>query len=338
MNDPSDDVEASPMETVDEAERVRLLLDQQQDMRASLRTMEEEVSRLRSLLQQTVSSSLRRKSSQTDVAPFIKSIAESNMDGDDVEKPLDQTEDQGWFLNVFHEMFDNHNEEEQEAEDDDFMDSLPEDSFSLMLVSPICSIPFMSALSVLCVQLLAYSLLTFNQMHGNAGTGNIFGIPSMVAPAVRFTQVIALAITALTQDLLRTGLLEAYKGYVPETVGNSFKHVSRTRWIINSIVRCMEGSLGLLVTFILIMTAETVIDLLLNFTAMEFVSQLVRGLCYTMKCLHVSSYPCLLCSGRNLFQFSPQRICRKAESHRSPRRCRDKIQSSNCFGIKENRW
>ena len=91
-------------------------------------------------------------------------------------------------------------------------------------------------------------------------------VPSQVTPPVRFCQIVALVITSFTQDLLRTGLLEGIKGFVPETVGQAFPLVNRTRWNMSCFFRCLEGSMGLIVTFILIMTAETVLDLLLNFT------------------------------------------------------------------------
>jgi hypothetical protein len=88
---------------------------------------------------------------------------------------------------------------------------------------------------------------------------------------VRLSQVLAIAIAVFTQSDVRTSLNQWRDRYQPVAF-EGFHHASRGKWILSSVLRFLEGSFGLFVTFLLIMQSETVIDLLLNFTAMEFVS------------------------------------------------------------------
>jgi hypothetical protein len=57
----------------------------------------------------------------------------------------------------------------------------------------------------------------------------------------------------------------------------------RTKWFGSLFTRFFEGCLGLTVTFILIMRADTARDVLLNFTAVEFVSSIDNVVFYMAK-------------------------------------------------------
>ena len=54
-------------------------------------------------------------------------------------------------------------------------------------------------------------------------------------------------------------------------------NTTKFKWVLSLVLRAAEGLIGLFVTFMLIMQSKTVLDLLLNFTAMEFVSLLDDG-------------------------------------------------------------
>lgn len=75
----------------------------------------------------------------------------------------------------------------EDLEEDDIMETLPEDSFSFLLVSKVCTIPFLSALMVFAVQVSTFLLLTMNELSNNSNPGNPLGVPVSVIPAVRAT-------------------------------------------------------------------------------------------------------------------------------------------------------
>lgn len=160
-----------------------------------------------------------------------------------------------------------------EEDEDDLMESLPEDSFSVLKVSSLHSVAFWAAILVYFVQVGCFLLLLFNLTENSNDDGNPLDIPANVTPAVRVTQVILLTIAVLSQDATRTGIALIYKGYTP-AMKEAFPNLSWWKFYGAVFLRIAEGSLGVGVTFLLIFDSEVVIDLLLNFTAMEFISQL----------------------------------------------------------------
>ncbi|CAB9509428.1 Inherit from bactNOG: outer membrane autotransporter barrel [Seminavis robusta] len=159
-------------------------------------------------------------------------------------------------------------------EDDDFMDQLPQDSFSLLMTSPLCSISFAAAFMVYAVQVCTFFLMLSNLLEKSSDPGNPLGVPANVTPAVRVTQVILLTITALSQDAIRTGIALFFKGYTNPLEAAFSPYLSCFKFVLVNLLRIAEGGCGLVVTFLLVFDSESVIDLLLNFTAVEFISQL----------------------------------------------------------------
>jgi hypothetical protein len=102
---------------------------------------------------------------------------------------------------------------------------------------------------------------------------NPLGFPPNVNFNVRITQLIAIVISVVTQDDIRTSLNLIYDGYRRDNF-RTFEGASHAMWAVSVACRFLEGSLGLIVTFCLIMPEKEVVELLLNFTAMEFVFQL----------------------------------------------------------------
>ncbi|CAB9527771.1 Inherit from bactNOG: outer membrane autotransporter barrel [Seminavis robusta] len=159
--------------------------------------------------------------------------------------------------------------------------SLAQDTFSFLVISRPCDTSMWWGMSVLLVQVLIFTLVAVNisDIDASKSQSNPLGIPANVDSAVRFTQFVAILIAVATQDDIRTAILLAYDGYKTEHfqpfVDNGAKvAVSFPKWLCAIVFRILEGGLGLIVTFFLIVRAEVVVDLLLNFTAMEFISQL----------------------------------------------------------------
>ena len=109
-----------------------------------------------------------------------------------------------------------------------------------------------------------YTLMATNLLDTDE-VENPFGIPPNVTDAVWVAQIIALAISVIMQDDLRSGFDMAREGY-SQTMDEAFLHATWWKWALSVALRCLGGSFGLIVNFLLIITSDTVIDLLLNFT------------------------------------------------------------------------
>lgn len=161
----------------------------------------------------------------------------------------------------------------EEGEEEETAQELHEDTYSFILASPLCGYSFSLGILVFFTQMVVFLLmlwsLTGYDPEGNPQSGNTFGIPVNVDPEVRLAQMVALAFTVVTQtdvikglDLMRLIGNESFKEAVP--------HHHTWRIILCIVTPLLEGSVGILVSFILIVTSETVFYLLLNFTAMAF--------------------------------------------------------------------
>jgi F0F1-type ATP synthase membrane subunit b/b' len=150
---------------------------------------------------------------------------------------------------------------------------LPPDTFSFLVCSEMRSQPFLLGISVFLFQIFIFSLLAIDLIDRDS-EDNPLGIPANVETIVRVTQFLAIIISVLTQADLRTSLEQVNEGYSKDRFGTEFGEASRGKWWFAAACRFLEGALGLLVTFFLIVIVDNAFDLLLNFTAMEFVSQL----------------------------------------------------------------
>jgi hypothetical protein len=150
--------------------------------------------------------------------------------------------------------------------------TLSRDTFSLMCFSKPTSPSFAWSFMIFLIQIFTFALVAWNIIDIDHPT-NPLGIPPNVDTSVRVTQLIAIVIAVATQEDIRTGVNLLYDGYQPEGFA-LFEDSTCFLWALSIVCRLLEGSLGLIVTFLLVVTEDTVVDLLLNFTAMEFVSQL----------------------------------------------------------------
>jgi hypothetical protein len=156
--------------------------------------------------------------------------------------------------------------------DEKYRRTLSGDTFSLMCFSRPTSLSFAWSIAIFLIQIFVFTLVAVNIIDYDHPT-NPLGIPSNVDTAVRITQLMAIVIAVATQQDIRTGVNLLYDGYQPKGFA-LFGYHTRFLWALSIACRLLEGSLGLVVTFLLVVTEDTVVELLLNFTAMEFVSQL----------------------------------------------------------------
>jgi hypothetical protein len=154
---------------------------------------------------------------------------------------------------------------------------LPPDTLSFLVCSKLLSQPFVLGITVFLFQITIYCLLAVDLI--NPSRENPLGIPANVETNVRGTQFLAVIFAVLTHADLRTSLEqmnEGYKEYKKDSIGKEFEEASCGKWWFATACRFLQGALGLVVTFFLIVTVDNVFDLSLNVAAIEVVSQLAN--------------------------------------------------------------
>ena len=153
---------------------------------------------------------------------------------------------------------------------------LPPDVFSFLAISKFLSKPSFMMLLVATVQLLMISFLIINSLDAGKSNDppNRLNVPVNVNDNLLVLQFLAIVITCFGQTDVRQSLEVLYYGYDNNSLQDSFSNAVFAKWAASVFLRFTVGILSITVTFILIVTEENARDLLLNFTAMEFVSYL----------------------------------------------------------------
>jgi len=162
---------------------------------------------------------------------------------------------------------------------------LPEDVYSILASWKWKTRPVLiSVLVVIGLQILLLVLLTIDVLDANKEADNSWGFPVNVVPAVRVSQFLAVVIALCSQDDLRVGIAAIFRGIPDAFEGeDDFQQMTRLRWHISCSLRFIQGFLSLFVSWILIMQAQTVFDLLENFLAISFISNLDDLFFFTWK-------------------------------------------------------
>jgi len=152
---------------------------------------------------------------------------------------------------------------------------LPEDTFSFFVYSRVLPIPssiFILATLVFAFQMAIYGVLVYDITASK--TNNPLKIPVNVETPVRIAEFLAGAVAIITQDEVRTAVNLIRDGFDQDLLPKAFPGATKSKWIWSIMLRGIVGIFGLLLTCLLIMQSTTVLELLLNFLAMEFVSLL----------------------------------------------------------------
>ena len=154
------------------------------------------------------------------------------------------------------------------------------DSFSFLISARPLSIPFVTGLLAFALKNAIFYLVMINLMD-LLSPFNKLGIPVTVSTAVLISQVLAFGISVFTQNDLVTGLVLLYHGFSQDVTDVYGQRDGVTggggrfgQWLFAVFCLFGDGLFGLAVTFMLIMTSSTVLDVLLNFAAVEFVAGL----------------------------------------------------------------
>eukprot|EP00984_Skeletonema_dohrnii_P025011 scaffold14154_cov114-Skeletonema_dohrnii-CCMP3373.AAC.5 len=149
---------------------------------------------------------------------------------------------------------------------------LPEDTFSFLIYSRVRSRAFCLATFVLLFQITIYGVLAVEILDVRNGRNPLL-LPVNVHPSVRAAEFLSTVVAIIIQDDARKAVTLLRDGF-DQDLPKAFEGTTKAKWILSILLRAFVGMFGLFLTFLLIMQSTDVINLLLNFLAMEFVSQL----------------------------------------------------------------
>jgi len=165
--------------------------------------------------------------------------------------------------------------------------TLPQDTFSFLIYSDAYSPCFFWGIIVFLFQIAIYiilglSIIECEKKEKGLGiidvdcinTKNPMGFPFNVTIPVRISEAIAILISIITQDDVRKAICLYRDGFDEGGLTLVFQGAALWKWTLSIVLRALEGLLGLVITFLLIMRSPTVLDLLLNFSAIEFITKL----------------------------------------------------------------
>ena len=156
---------------------------------------------------------------------------------------------------------------------------LPEDSFSLLVTTPVCT--FLLSIIVFILQIATLTVLLWDALRksNTVGKGNWFGVPVTVDTEVRVSQYLAIFFMAFAQDEVTTAIRQTLREYTDRkhAFEASFPNAGKnmhSRWRVHIVLRFVEGIFSLFATFIYIMQQTTVWDVIMNFAVFSFVTNL----------------------------------------------------------------
>ncbi|CAJ1945977.1 unnamed protein product [Cylindrotheca closterium] len=145
--------------------------------------------------------------------------------------------------------------------------TLSDDVYSFLFCSKVLSVPSFIGLGTVFIQFSVFALFLGDLL-------NTQEIPANVETLVRVGQAGAILINFMAQTDVRTGMRALIYQEGVEALENEFAGFTRRRFIIANIFMLSQGLLGTVVSIQLIVYSDNIFDLLLNFTAVMFVSEL----------------------------------------------------------------
>ena len=168
-------------------------------------------------------------------------------------------------------------------DNDEQMQSLSQDTFSFLISARVTSFPFATGILVFLLKNTIFTLVLLNLIDFTKPFNKI-GVPVAVEAPVVVSQLLAFIVSVFTQNDLVNALIQLYSGYdrsIREVYGRNGRGGGGFgQWLMSLSCAFGDGLFGLAVTFLLIVTSGTVLDVLLNFAAVEFVSSLDEAAFY----------------------------------------------------------
>lgn len=147
------------------------------------------------------------------------------------------------------------------------MRTLSEDIYSFLFCSKLRSVPSFIAISTVLLQYAVFIMFFANLLF----TQNV---PANVEIIVRVSQATAILVTFAAQTDVRVSLRALIYQEGVDEIAAFFTEFTMFRFFLANILMFLQGMLCVVVTIVLIIYTDNVFDLLLNFTAVMFVSEL----------------------------------------------------------------
>lgn len=162
---------------------------------------------------------------------------------------------------------------DDDDDDDDITFELEEDIYGMIFLAPIFSASFLYAILVFGVQIAILVLVIVNRLSDPDPNGNFFKIPPLFDYVLNSAQALAILISVfVSNDVVIS--LDVFLIKYDETIRHHFPGASFTKWILSNILRLVEGVFGVVVAFVFINQSTDVLGLFLDFSAVQFVSEL----------------------------------------------------------------
>lgn len=159
----------------------------------------------------------------------------------------------------------------QTADEEEFYE-LEKDVFSIVFLSPIRSAAFVYSLFIFFVQISILGLASYNLL-ADAPRGNFLNVPAVTDPEVIASQAFALLVTLIVNRDITNSLDLFQVAYEPD-IQQKCPHAKKWKWFLGHALRFLEGLLNMMVSFLFIVENSDVLEIFLDFTAVQFVSEL----------------------------------------------------------------
>ena len=153
---------------------------------------------------------------------------------------------------------------------------LSQDCFSLLFTSSVRSLVFYYAIFAIVFQLAIVNLLLWDILTHFNQDENPFNVPPGVTTQVRITTALALILVPCTIDDFVSAIVYLESGYDKQILLQC-RHSTLTKFWIARLSQVVAGASLLFATFVLIMQTDTVLELMLNFTALHFIADINKA-------------------------------------------------------------
>jgi len=150
--------------------------------------------------------------------------------------------------------------------------SLTEDIYSFFFTAKVWSAAFFFAIFVFCFQTMIVTLISLVLIDANSD--NPLKIPPSVNIEITIAQAFALVLAVATQGDLLTAIFLFHDGYDNKRVKKSDAAFTFPMWLLACVGQFIIGAAMLVTIFILIVQSKDVVDMMLNFAALSFVSEI----------------------------------------------------------------
>jgi hypothetical protein len=162
--------------------------------------------------------------------------------------------------------------EKKKAQDEGFNEIFGESTYTLFYMCETNSLAFRYALFVYTVQMATY-ILTLVDIIDWANKDNPLKIPPMVDTTVTLAQAICLLQTLAFQSDLIEAVLKLQEGHYPEAQQH-WPGATFNTWLFSCLTQLSSAICLLIGNFILTFQVDDVVELMLNFVALNFMAEI----------------------------------------------------------------